>query len=208
MINVLTGFKYIGEQIGILETNGEADRFIFGFEESNGFLTGSYARDKDAVNAVMLICEAAAYYKKQGKTLIDRMNELYETYGYYKNKLVEFTLEGVDGMEKMNKIMTSLRIEAPKEIAGKKVRENADYLYSERKVYGRNCSMATGVYPVKLPKADVLEYIFDDRSSLFVRPSGTEPKLKIYLSAKGSSFEESCTIIENMEHTVKGWINK
>lgn len=206
MIDVLTGFKFIGEQIGFLEANGEADRYIFGFEESYGYLSGAYVRDKDAVNASMLICEMTAYYKKAGKTLVDRLNELYEKYGYYKNDLMEFAFEGEAGMEKMNTIMSSLRMAAPVHIIDRKVVEIADYHLSQRRILGgsKTCDLSVGMRPINLPKSDVLEYVLEDGSSIIVRPSGTEPKLKIYLSAKGGSREESNEIIE----LLKGELNK
>jgi phosphoglucomutase len=197
LIDVLTGFKFIGEQIGILEENGEENRYIFGFEESYGYLSGAYVRDKDAVNASMLICEMTAYYKKLGKTLVDRLTELYEKYGYYRNDLMEFTFEGSAGMEKMNHIMEHFRKDVPVKFIGKKVTEIADYKLSSRRVLGGgSCDLAVGTRPIRLPKSDVLEYVLEDGSSIIVRPSGTEPKLKIYLSAKGSSTEHSLEIIE------------
>jgi phosphoglucomutase len=197
MIDVLTGFKFIGEQIGILEENGEENRYIFGFEESYGYLAGAYVRDKDAVNGSMLICEMTAYYKKLGKTLVDRLKELYEKYGYYRNDLMEFTFEGSSGMEKMNSIMEGFRKEAPAKFIGKKVTEIADYKLSVRRVLGGgSCDLSVGSKPIRLPKSDVLEYVLEDGSSIIVRPSGTEPKLKIYLSAKGSSNQNSLEIIE------------
>lgn len=205
MIDVLTGFKFIGEQIGILEAKGEEGRYIFGFEESYGYLSGAYVRDKDAVNASMLICEMAAYYKKAGKTLVDRLNELYETYGYYKNDLLEFVFEGVAGMEKMNSIMSVLRANHPECVIGRKVVEIADYQLSQRRILGNSkiCDLAAGMKPIKLPKSDVLEYVLEAGSSIIVRPSGTEPKLKIYLSAKGASREESEEIIRRMKAELK-----
>jgi phosphoglucomutase len=205
MINVLTGFKFIGEQIGILEAKGEENRFIFGFEESYGYLTGPYVRDKDAVNGAMIVCEAAAYYKKQGKTLIDRMKELYSFFGYYKNDLMDFSFKGAGSMEKMALVMESLRENAPEIIIGKRVKEISDYQNSQKKVLGFS-GTKTGFYPINLPKSNVLEYLLEDGSSMIVRPSGTEPKLKIYLSAKGNSMEESEAIIENMREEVRGWI--
>jgi len=209
MIDVLTGFKFIGEQIGFLEANGEEDRYIFGFEESYGYLSGAYVRDKDAVNAAMLICEMTAYYKKAGKTLVDRLNELYEKYGYYRNDLMEFAFEGAAGMEKMNSIMSSLRMEAPARIIDRKVVEIADYHLSQRRILGgsKTCDLSVGMRPIKLPKSDVLEYVLEDGSSIIVRPSGTEPKLKIYLSAKGGSKEESDKIIELLKAELKEIIN-
>lgn len=206
MIDVLTGFKFIGEHIGLLEKKGEENRFVFGFEESYGYLTGSYVRDKDAVNAAMLVCEAVAYYKKEDKTLLDRLRELYDKYGYYKNELVDFEFEGASGMEKMKEILNHLRANPPKQIIGRQVNEIADYLNSQRRVISKSCDMVAGFYPIDMPKAEVLEYVLDDGSSLIVRPSGTEPKLKIYLSAKSDSDEDSKLIIEEMKKIVKGWV--
>jgi phosphoglucomutase len=205
MIDVLTGFKFIGEQIKLLEDKGEERRYIFGFEESYGYLSGAYVRDKDAVNASMLICEMTAYYKKAGKTLVTRLYELYEKYGYYKNDLMEFAFEGAAGMEKMAGIMSALRQDPPAYVIGKKVVEIADYHLSQRRILGnsKTCDLAVGTKPIKLPKSDVLEYILEDGSSFIVRPSGTEPKLKIYLSAKGSSAHESDEIIGNMKAELK-----
>ncbi len=208
MIDVLTGFKFIGEQIGHLEAKGEEDRYIFGFEESYGYLSGAYVRDKDAVNASMLICEMAAYYKQAGKTLVDRLNELYEKYGYYKNDLMEFTFEGAAGMEKMNGIMEGLRADYPEQFLDRKVVEIADYKLSQRRILGggRSCDLAAGMKPIRLPKSDVLEYVLEDGSSIVIRPSGTEPKLKIYLSAKGTSREDSAEIISRLKAELKGII--
>ncbi len=205
IIDVLTGFKFIGEQIGFLERKGEEDRYIFGFEESYGYLSGAYVRDKDAVNASMLICEMTAYYKKVGKTLVDRLNELYEQYGYYKNDLMEFAFEGAAGMEKMSGIMKALRADHPARIIGRKVAEIADYQLSQRRILGntQTCDLAVGMKPIRLPKSDVLEYVLEDGSSIIVRPSGTEPKLKIYLSAKGGSRQDSEEIIERLKTELK-----
>ncbi|GAB1475776.1 phospho-sugar mutase [Bacillota bacterium] len=206
MINLLTGFKYIGEQIGLLEARGQEERFVFGFEESYGYLSGAHVRDKDAVNAAMLICEAAAHYKKQGKTLIDRMGELYGKYGRYVNDLMEFGFEGSAGMDRMQDIMTGLRKDPPEMIIGLRVVENADYETGKRRITGQACDMASGYRPTNLPPANVLEYVLEDGSSVIVRPSGTEPKLKIYLSAKGADLQSSKDIIEKMRREVKEWI--
>ena len=197
VIQVLTGFKFIGEQIGILEANGEEGRYIFGFEESYGYLSGTHARDKDAVNASMLICEMAAYYKSERKNLLDRLNELYEEFGYFKDDLIEFTFEGAAGMEKMSEIMKEMRAEPPKFVIGQKVVEIADYMTSVRRILGGSCScdLAAGLRPIRLPKSDVLKYGLADGSSYTIRPSGTEPKLKIYLSARGNNMGQSEDII-------------
>ena len=163
---VLTGFKYIGELIGELEEKGETERFIFGFEESYGYLSGAHVRDKDGVNAVLLICEAAAWYAKKGMTLADAMDSLYETYGYYRNAQKSYTFPGESGMEQMAAVLQALRAAPPEQLAGRQVERYTDY----------------SVTPTGLPKANVLEYGLDGGAKLIVRPSGTEPKLKIYLS--------------------------
>lgn len=172
LVEVLTGFKYIGEQIGFLEQKGEESRFIFGFEESYGYLSGSFVRDKDGVNASLLICEMFAYYKAGGKTLIDVLNELYETYGYYQSKLLSFAFEGPGGYERMRELMDNLRKAPIGEIAGIPVERRIDY----------QDGAATG-----LPGSNVLRYFLAGGHEAAVRPSGTEPKLKIYLTAAGTS---------------------
>ena len=169
----LTGFKFIGEQIGLLEAEGRAARYIFGFEESYGYLSGAHVRDKDAVNATLLVCEAAAWYAKQGMTLLDAIEALYKEFGYYRNALCSFTFEGESGMHTMQQLMARLRTDAPAEIAGYKVEEAVDY-------------NIPGGYN-GLPMADVLEYRLAGGHKFMVRPSGTEPKIKVYLSAVGDS---------------------
>ncbi len=193
----LTGFKYIGDIIAELEEKeGSADSYLLGFEESYGYLSGGYVRDKDAVDGSMLICEMASYYKRQGKTLVDVMNDLYEQYGYYKNDLCNFGFEGEDGMKTMNGIMDTLRTAPPAEIAGAKVIGTSDYLLS----------VATGdkTGPIDLPKSNVLEYRLENGCKLIVRPSGTEPKIKIYLSGKGATRAESQQTIDAMKAAVPG----
>lgn len=185
LVNVLTGFKFIGEQITILAEKNEQDRYIFGFEESYGYLAGNYARDKDAVVASMLICEMTAYYKAQGKTLGDVLNGIYEKYGFYYTEQKSFTCEGQSGMEKIKDIMSGLRKNAPEEIDGFKVIKINDY--------GDSISINTlsGEKTVlTLPKSNVLCYFLENGSSFIVRPSGTEPKIKIYVCAVGSSSED------------------
>lgn len=204
VINVLTGFKFIGEQIGILERKGEEERYIFGYEESYGYLSGTYVRDKDAVNASMLICEMVSYYKMQGKTLIDRMEELYDQYGYFKEELMDFTFEGSVGMEQMKDILNSMRQTPLTEIIGKRVVEIADYLRSQCSTFHEiNEALISECKPVNLPKSDVLEYLLEDGSSFMIRPSGTEPKLKIYLSAKGDTLLESEEIIKKLKEEIE-----
>ena len=174
--HVLTGFKWIGDQIAQLEAAGEVDRFIFGFEESYGYLAGPYVRDKDAVIASMLICEMAAYYRSIGSSIKQRLEEIYAQYGRYLNKVDSFEFPGLSGMDKMAAIMKGLRENAPKDFAGIAVTKVTDYNKPEE----------TG-----LPKANVLIYGLADGSTVIVRPSGTEPKIKIYFTTKGKDLAEA-----------------
>lgn len=188
VIDVLTGFKFIGEQIGLLEQKGESDRYIFGFEESYGYLSGSYVRDKDAVDASLLICEMFAYYKAQGKSLLEVLNSLYEKYGYCLNTLRSYTFEGAEGFDKMEAIMTGFRESVPVTIGGRCVEGTYDYLTS------------TAIFrdgrkeQIDLPKSDVLKFILEDNASVVIRPSGTEPKLKMYLSVSAQSKEDAARL--------------
>ena len=179
----LTGFKYIGDIITGLSDAGEVDRFIFGFEESYGYLSGDHVRDKDAVNASMLICQMAQYYKLQGKNLVQAMRALYEKHGFYHNKTVSLSYPGADGAAKMAGIMAGLRVEAPAEIAGAKVEAVVDY--------------ATCVNG--LPKADVIEFDLEGGNKAIVRPSGTEPKIKLYIFAKGEDAAAADAFIDAIE---------
>lgn len=176
--NLLTGFKYIGEVVTQLESQGRADDFVMGFEESYGYLAGTHARDKDAVVASMLICEMAAYYKLQGLSLGDVMDKIYADYGYYDNAVVSYTFEGEAGMEKMAGIMNHLRQNPPKSLGGSPVVEHSDYQssLSTDLVSGKST-------PIDLPKSNVLEYKAENGCKLIVRPSGTEPKIKTYVTA-------------------------
>ena len=169
-VNVLTGFKYIGEQIGLLEEKGRADSYIFGFEESYGYLSGSYVRDKDGVNGAYMICEMFSYYKTQGISLLEKLNELYEKYGYCLNTLHSYEFEGSAGFAKMQRIMAKFR-EGLATVGGKKVLKTLDF--------------SQGLDG--LPKADVLKFLLEGNSSAVVRPSGTEPKLKVYISVSAST---------------------
>ncbi len=183
--DVLTGFKYIGEKIKEFEQTGDY-QYVFGFEESYGCLSGTYARDKDAVVASLLICEMAAYYKSRGMSLYDGLMELYDTYGVYKEIIHSITLKGIEGIENMKKIMDTLRKDAPSEIAGVKVTETRDYL--EDKIV----NVATGkVSPTNLPKSNVLYFTLADDTWFCVRPSGTEPKIKIYFGTKADTVENA-----------------
>ena len=193
---VLTGFKYIGDQIASLEALGHPERYLLGFEESYGYLSGSYVRDKDAVDGSMLICEMASYYKEKGLTLVDAINALYEKYGYYKNGLLNFGFEGEDGMKTMAALMSGMREEAPKTIGGYKVVGTSDYKTSIRKD-GDVESV------IDLPKSNVLEYRLENGCKVIVRPSGTEPKIKIYLSVKGATSAESDALIVTLGDDMK-----
>lgn len=186
LIEVLTGFKFIGEQIGLLEEKGEDNRYIFGFEESYGYLSGSYVRDKDAVVASMLICEMASYYKVKGKNLIQVMDELYNEFGLYVNEQQSFTCEGAEGMQRMNDIMAELRQNPPEVVGGLKTKAVFDY---EMSVATDLSSGATS--PILLPKSNVLSYHLENDCSAIIRPSGTEPKIKLYISAKGSDLDST-----------------
>lgn len=179
--NLLTGFKYIGELITNLEAEGRADDFVMGFEESYGYLAGTHARDKDAVVASMLICEMAAYYKLKGMNLVDVMNSLYDEFGYYGNNVQSYTFEGAAGMEKMAGIMDSLRANPPKEIAGYAVTAVSDYKTSKTVFTDGNEEA------IDLPKSNVLAFALEGGNKVIVRPSGTEPKIKAYLTAIGES---------------------
>ncbi len=189
LINVLTGFKYIGEQIAGLEEKNEPERYIFGFEESYGYLSGTFVRDKDAVTASMLICEMACYYKSKGMNLFEALNEIENELGFYTNKQSSYTFEGQQGMMKMADIMKKLSNDPPKEIGGFNVTDVLDYSKSIAK------NIASGVEStINLPSSDVLEFKLDNGCSFIVRPSGTEPKIKIYLSTVANTKEESINI--------------
>lgn len=191
--NVLTGFKYIGEVILGLEQKGEEERYVFGFEESCGYLSGSYVRDKDAVVASMLICEMAAYYKKQNKSLVDVIDGIYSKYGYYLNTTLNFYFKGAAGMQKIADIMDGLRNNAPKTIAGYKVEAIADY----REKVATN--LVTGkTDTIDLPRSNVLSYTTEGGHCAIVRPSGTEPKLKIYITAIGKTAEQAKEITDKI----------
>ncbi|MBE6727820.1 MAG: phospho-sugar mutase [Ruminococcaceae bacterium] len=188
-INVLTGFKYIGEQIGMLEAKGKADSYIFGFEESYGYLSGTYVRDKDAVVASLLICEMFAYYESKGISLLQKLNQLYEQYGFCLNTLHSYEFEGSAGFEKMQNIMASLRSDISA-FGGKNVIKALDY--------------NTGIDG--LPCSDVLKFMLSDNCSVVVRPSGTEPKLKIYISVSAESREAAAAVTEKIKLGVEEYL--
>ncbi|MCI6956498.1 MAG: phospho-sugar mutase [Clostridiales bacterium] len=187
---VLTGFKFIGEQIAMLENEGHPQRYILGFEESYGYLSGTHVRDKDAVNASMLCCEMTAWYRAQGKTLAQAMDDLYRKHGFFHNDLASFTFEGADGMAKMASIMDTLRANPPKVLAGEPVTGVVDYQ-----------AEGTG-----LPKSNVLQFQ-SASGKLLVRPSGTEPKIKLYLSARAETMDAAKTLCESvLEETKAGYL--
>ena len=196
LIEVLTGFKYIGEKIKEFEKTKEKE-YVFGFEESYGCLVGTHARDKDGICAVMLLCEAAAYYKKQGLTLWDQMINIYEKYGYYKEGITSITMEGADGAEKIKQIMEELRNNVPTEFGEYKVIKVKDYKTSECKDL-----QTENISKINLPTSNVLYYDLENDGWCCVRPSGTEPKIKFYMGVKGKTNEEANTKLENLKQAI------
>ena len=197
IIETLTGFKYIGEQIKLFEQNHN-HTYLFGYEESYGCLVGTHARDKDAVVAVMALCEAAAYYRTQGKTLWDQMLTIFDTYGYYKEDLYTITLKGIEGTQKIQEIMDNLRKQTPEQIGSYKVLEFYDYKEDVKK------DMVTGeVGKSGLPKSNVLYFALENDTWCCARPSGTEPKLKFYMGVKGSSMQDAIGQLEDLTAAVK-----
>lgn len=188
-INVLTGFKFIGEQIGYLEEKGQEGSYICGFEESYGYLTGPYVRDKDAVNAAFMICEMFAYYKARGVSLLEKLDELWKTYGYYLNTLHSYEFPGSSGMAKMQEIMDGFH-KGVDQIAGLKVLETQDY--------------SAGLNG--LPKSDVLKYLLEGNCSVVVRPSGTEPKLKMYISVSAEDKSAAETVEKKIVEDLQKWM--
>ena len=189
LIEVLTGFKFIGEQIGFLEDKGQENRYIFGFEESYGYLAGTYVRDKDAVVASMLICEMAAFYRTKGISLLQARENMYKKYGNYVHTQSSFVCEGASGMERMKEIMAGLRSNTPTEIGGLKVTRFEDYAAST------SIDTETGAKTMlTLPKSDVLTFKLTDGASVIIRPSGTEPKIKAYYTTIGKTREEAAAL--------------
>lgn len=185
VFNTLTGFKYIGEKMNEFDQTGQ-HTYLFGYEESYGYLAGNYARDKDAIVASTLICEAAAYYKRQGKTLIDVLEELYRQFGYYRESLASRTLKGKDGLAKITALMEDFRANPPQDVAGIRVTEMRDYL---KGIEG-------------LPKENVLKFLLEDGSWFCLRPSGTEPKIKFYFAVRGTSNEDAKARLSRLEKNV------
>ena len=202
LIEVLTGFKYIGQQILGFETSGKGE-YLFGFEESYGCLIGTHARDKDAIVATMALCEAAAYYKTKDMTLWDALVAMYEKYGYYKDDIKSITMKGIEGLEKIQNILQTLRNNPPAEIGAYKVQKARDYQADTIK------DLATGeVTPTGLPKSNVLYYELNDDAWVCVRPSGTEPKVKFYYGIKGTSLEDADSKSEELGKAVLAMVDQ
>lgn len=197
LIEVLTGFKYIGEQIKLLEQSHKYT-YQFGYEESYGCLIGTYARDKDAISAVAMLCEAAAYYKEKGLTLWDQMINIYEKYGYYKEGLFSITLKGADGAEKIKQMMEKLRTSKIEHLGENKVISKKDYQTQEGIIYSTEEKIK-----LKLPKSNVLYYDLENNGWVAVRPSGTEPKIKFYTGVKGNSLEDAEEKLNKLTDAIK-----
>ena len=197
LIEVLTGFKYIGEQIKNFEETG-ANTYMFGFEESYGCLIGTYARDKDGISAVMALCEAAAFYKKQGYTLCDQMQNIYKKYGFFKESQISITKEGANGAEEIKNLMEKMRENIPESIGKYKVLEYRDYKKDVKRNMITNEESKTG-----LPNSNVLYYVLENDAWCCVRPSGTEPKIKFYVGVKANSEEEAINDLKELEKAVK-----
>ena len=202
LIEVLTGFKYIGQKILEFETTGKGT-YLFGFEESYGCLIGTHARDKDAIVATMALCEAAAYYKTLGKTLWDAMIEMFERYGYYKDDIKSITLKGIEGLEKIQEILETFRKDTPEAFGEYRVQKARDYKADTIK------NLETGeVTPTGLPSSNVLYYDLTDDAWVCVRPSGTEPKVKFYYGVKGTSLEDAQSKSDNLGKFILEMIDK
>lgn len=202
LIDVLTGFKYIGEKIKEFEETN-SNTYLFGFEESYGCLAGTFVRDKDAVVAATLVCEMALYYKNKGLSLDDALNELYEKYGFYKEKLVSIELQGKEGQEKIQKALNYLRENMSDNVAGVKIVKKFDYKSSVEKDIPKNEEKK-----IELPKSNVLRFILEDGSWFVVRPSGTEPKMKVYLAVAGTNKEDSEARMNKFNNDVMDIINQ
>ena len=207
----LIGFKYIGAILTKMEQEGQVDRFVFGFEEGNGFLASPYVRDKDAVGTALLLCQMAAYHKSRGISVIDALNKIYRRHGVFREKVISFEFEGAKGVDTMKAIMERFRDEQREEFLGKKPIKITDYLEGYAHYLGKSgtsCDMSIGMKPTGLPKENIMRFLYEDSTSFVARPSGTEPKLKIYLFAQG----EETDIVENqlseLEQLVREFIEK
>jgi len=202
IMNVLTGFKYIGEKMTEFEKTGEKE-YAFGFEESYGYLAGTHARDKDGVVSTMLIAEMAAYYKTKNMSLYEVLQGLYEKYGFYCNRTVSVVMPGKDGMEKMSALMSNLRVAPPKSILGMDIIETTDY-----KQQTITSSNGDSKPLIGLPKSDVMKFnLSDNKTAVIVRPSGTEPKIKLYLSTSAPSMGDAEKLVDNVVADLKKQLN-
>jgi phosphoglucomutase len=200
-LETLTGFKFIAEKIGQFEETGE--KFIFGFEESYGYLIESFARDKDAVQAAVMAAEMAYYYKQQGKTLLDALEDLFEKHGYYLEGMTSLTLKGKEGSEKIQRIMKEIRQSPFEEIAGINVQVQEDYLTAERRILTDGTTET-----IELPKENVLKFILEGNAWVCLRPSGTEPKIKCYYGVCGESQQESDEKLQKLKETMEARIDQ
>ena len=206
----LIGFKYIGAILTQLEKEGEIERFVFGFEEGNGFLAGAYVRDKDAVGTALLLCQMAAHHKKQGISMDDALARIYQRHGIFREKVISFEFDGAKGVETMKAIMERFRGEQREDFLGKKATKVTDYLEGETHYLGSatTCDMSIGMKPTGLPKENIMEFVYGDQTSFVIRPSGTEPKLKIYLFARGEEIDMVENQLAELEAQVRGFIEK
>lgn len=206
----LVGFKYIGEKIRELEDGGKEESFIFGFEEGNGFLPGSYVRDKDGVSTALLVCQMAASHKAEGRSLTEALEELYRKYGFYREKVLNYVFEGSEGVKKISGIMDFFRNSQRESFLGERPSEITDYREGSRYMLGdcSGCVLAAGSRPTGLPRENVMGFSFRSGREFIVRPSGTEPKLKIYLFSAAADSDKAEADIEKMEREIKNLINK
>lgn len=207
----LIGFKYIGAILTQMEKDGDLPRFVFGFEEGNGFLAGAYVRDKDAVGTALLLCQMAAYHKKKGMSVEAALMKIYDRHGIFREKVVSYEFEGAKGIDTMKGIMERFRQEQREPFLGKKQIKVTDYLEGETHYLGSSgtsCDMSIGMKPTGLPKENIMRFVYGDNTSFVIRPSGTEPKLKIYLFVQGESMDEAETRLAEMETLVRGFVEK
>jgi len=201
MVDVLTGFKFIAEKIKQYETDG-SNTFLFGFEESYGYLVSPFVRDKDAIQALVLIAEVAAYYKQKGDTLYDGLKQIFHNYGHFKEKTISISMQGITGAEKIKALMVKFREEAPEEFAGIAVQYVEDFSSSKRTLQDGT------VETIDMPAADVLKYKLVDESWIAIRPSGTEPKIKFYIGACDDSGVEIENKVILLEESVRSIVNE
>ena len=207
----LIGFKYIGAVLTEMEKEGDLDRFVFGFEEGNGFLAGSYVRDKDAVGTALLLCQMTAYHKRLGVSISEALERIYRRHGIFREKVISFEFDGAKGVDTMKHIMEQFRNGQREDFLGKKAIKVTDYLEGATHYLGSSgtsCDMSIGMKPTGLPKENIMRFVYEDNTSFVVRPSGTEPKLKIYLFAQGEDLAFVETQLEELERLLRGFVEK